>query len=168
MYVHINKKIVYIILLVLISSSIHSQNKEESNYDDIYIYVKNDRFIGDVLGYKAYFSLYSPDERFQADNYYFKIDFRSLDYESLYNLGKPINIDSINYIDPYVHFKGKTNCDLHTELSLYKRIYIITDIPHSRIRNKEDKKHIIWHTTYAGTLKNIVHTNMTGKILLED
>ena len=132
--------------------------------------MKNDRFIGDILAYKAYFSLPSGDERFQGDNYYFKIGFRSLDYKSLYSLGKPVNIDSIDYINPYIHFKDKTNCELHTELSLYKRIFIITDIPPSKLEKEKDKskKHIIWYSKYHGTLKNIVHTNMTGKILLED
>jgi len=164
------KTIVYIILLGIVLSPLYSQNKKENHFEDIYIYVKNDHFIGDALGYKAYFGLKNKDERFMADVYHFKIDYKSLDYQSLYSLGKPININSIDYITPIEYFKDKSNCDLHTELSLYKRIFIITDIPKNKLKKQKGKmkKHIIWQATYAGSIKDIVYTNMTGKILLED
>lgn len=151
-------------LVVLFSFS------QEKKYDEVYIYIENDQFIPDILGYKAYFSLPSEDKRFQSDNYYFRISFPTLDNQSLYELGESIDIETVKWINPYKYFEEKSNCDLHSLLSLYKRIYIVTDIPKNKLKNLKDKskKYIMWYTHYAGTIKNIVHTNMFGKILLED
>lgn len=160
-------KILYSLLLVLFFSTNYAQ---KNNSEDIYIYIDNQYFIGDVLGYKAFFFMPSEDVRFKSDNYYFKIDFGGLDYKSLYSLSKPIDIDTINIITPKEYFKKKSNCEVHTELSLYKRIYVVTTIPESKLKKAVDKtkKYIVWETTYAGTLKNYIYTNPTNKILLED
>jgi hypothetical protein len=162
------KKIMHSLILSFFLTTAFSQ--KSNNDDDIYIYINNKNFIGDALGYKALFYMSSEDKRFQSDNYYFKIDFTELDYQSLYSLGTPIDISALNYIVPKDYFKDKSNCELHTELSLYKRIYIITDIPENKLIKEKDKskKHIIWYTTYAGTLKDYIYTSASGKTLLED
>lgn len=45
-------KILYSLLLVLFFSTNYAQ---KNNSEDIYIYIDNQYFIGDVLGYKAFF-----------------------------------------------------------------------------------------------------------------
>ena len=164
-------KYLYTIIVVLSCSFNFSYSQENKKiYDDIYIYVDNSNFIGDVLGYKAYFDLKSRDSRFQSDVYHFKIDFKAVDYQSLYSLGKPINIESVNYINPKETFKNKSNCDLHTELSLYDMIFIITDMPKTKLSKEKDnsKRHLMWFVKYAGTIKDVIYTNMSGKTLLEN
>jgi hypothetical protein len=163
------KKIVYLLFVGLFFTSGYSQEKNKKK-EDIYIYVNNSRFIGAVLGYKAYFSITSNDKRFQSDNYYFKIPFHGLDYQSLYSLGTPTNLDNIDVVKPEDYFKNKTNCELHTEFSLYKQIYIITDIPKHRFKHGKNKtkKYIMFYAKYRGSVKNIVHTNMTSKNLIDE
>ncbi|WP_223033142.1 hypothetical protein [Hanstruepera marina] len=157
------------LLLLIINVDSNAQNYKTA-FDEIYIFINNKNFRHDVLGYKAYFDTKSDDKRFQSDNYSFRIDYKTLDYISLYNLGKLVNKDSISYIDPLDYYKGKTNYEIHIELSLYKRIYIVTNLPEKMlIENPElHNKLIIWSTSYAGTVKDVSYMSYSGKNLLED
>ncbi|PSG89940.1 hypothetical protein [Aurantibacter aestuarii] len=163
------KKSIIIISLLLVSVLVTAQDKIR-NSNELYIYIENTNFISGVLSYNAYFSIPSIDKRFQGDNYYFNIDYRGLDYKSLFSLGNVIDINTIEYVNPITEFKSMSNCELHNLLSLYKRIYIITDIPKSKLISNKDssKKHILWYTNYNGTQKDVVHTNITGQNFIDE
>jgi len=161
-------KIIITLFLSFYSLITFSQEK----YDEpLYIYVRNSDFWPELLAYKAVFGIKSKDKRFQSDNYYFKISYHDIDYQSLYSLGTPINKDGINYIKkPDKYFKDYSNCELHNMFSLYKRIYIVTDIPKHKLAKEKDKSktYIMFYASYAGTQKNIVYTNVTGRDFIDD
>lgn len=125
------------------------------------------------MRYKAVFTINSEDERFFNDNYYFDIWYRGLDFQPLYELGEKIDIDTVNYVTAKYFFKGKTNCELHTELSLLsknrKEIVIVTKIPDSPLLTEKGivdgdnttPEYMAWYATYSGTQKNVIHTQMT-------
>lgn len=152
-------KLLPYIFISLIASMTYSQGYSKDEKEELYIFVENDKFIGAVLGYKAYFSLNSEDIRFQSDNYYFKINFEGIDYQSLLSLGTPVNLDNKKIIVPKIYFKNISNCELHARLSLTKQIYIITSIPKDEQNKTGENKYMIWHANYAGTLKNVTYTN---------
>ncbi|HET8885299.1 MAG TPA: hypothetical protein VFM70_03000 [Salinimicrobium sp.] len=142
-------------------------------YQDIYI--MTNYFTQDFLGYKAYFDIKSTDLRFTHDTYFFRIDFPDIDYSSLYSLGKPVNIDSIEVMEPKQFFYNKSNNFIHTELSLWEkenntRIFIVAEIPSSRLRRQADKskKHMIWDVDYVGTMKEFYQMLMTKGLLSGD
>ena len=166
--IFMNKRFL-ILFFTLFSLCCFSQN-EINKSETLYLYVPNNAFIGGVLGYKAYFTIASKDKRFSHDNYYFYINYGSLDYKSLYNLGEEISVNSIEQINPGKLFKDLDYCELHSALSLYKRIYIVTDIPKSKLKSESEssKKYMKWLVDYSGSIKNVVHTNMTGKNLIDD
>lgn len=162
------KKLIFAILL---SSSILISFSQDISDDKLYIYINNKSFWPALLGYKAVLGIKSNDERFSHDNYYFKISYRTLDYQSLYSLGEAINIDTLDYIkDPIEHFKDLTVCELHTKLSLYNQVFIISEIPESKLELLEDKskRYIMWSAQYSGTNKDVTWVNPGKKPLIEN
>lgn len=165
-------KKILIILLGLFLQSIFAQQKTE--FEDIYILSNSANFTGQLLGYRAFFSVKSEDEQFSHDNYYFDINYHDSNDSPLYKLGKLIDIKSTDYINSEDFFKGKANCELHAELSsMYKkrqRIFIICKLPDSILLRKEGildndydtDEYMVWFASYSGTRKDMVHTQ-TGR-----
>jgi hypothetical protein len=161
----------FIIVLCIIYQFSFSQEKKE-NFENIFILTDNSNFIGELLRYKAVFYIKSEDKRFSHDNYYFDIWYKGLDSESLYELGEKIDINTVNYVTAKDFFKGKTNCELHTELSLLRKnktgIIIITKIPDSPLLTEKGivdgdystKEYMAWPATYSGTQKDVIHSQM--------
>ncbi|WAC03810.1 hypothetical protein N7U66_10545 [Lacinutrix neustonica] len=89
----------------------------------------NSNFTGSLLAYKAYFDLKSQEEDFKQDTYFFKITYPDLDSHTLFELGKIVKKDSINYVEPVSYFEDNSFCEMHLQLSRYKRIFIVTDFP---------------------------------------
>lgn len=159
------KKILGILITVVYFVSYAQEN------DKLCLYVKNKDFWPANQGYRAVLGFKSKDKRFSHDNYYFKINYIDLDYQSLYSLGFPVNIDKIKYIDnPIEYFKGNTNWQLHEKFSLSKSIFIVTEIPEIKLEKEKDKSktYIMFSATYIGTQKNATWMNNTGKNFIED
>lgn len=162
------KNITIFIVLIFYSSTLLSQ---EDKQDKLYIYINNKSFWPAMLGYKAVIGIKSKEREFSHDNYYFKISFNDLDHQSLYSLGTTINIDSLDYIkNPVKYLENLSVCEVHNKLSLYKQVFIITEIPKSKLDKEEDKskKYIMWSAQYAGTNKDVTWVNPTNKPLIEN
>lgn len=163
--ISIMKKIIFSLLFVF--SFLASSGQKDNS---IYLKVNNNSFWPAFLGYKAVLGFKSKDDRFRHDNYYFDITYNTLDHQSLYSLGIPININAIDYIDnPLEYFKDLKPYELHERFSLYKNIYIITEIPKDRLLMLKDKTktHLMFSTSYGGTQKNVTWINNTGKKLID-
>ena len=157
-----------IILLLFVSLYFLSSNSQSDN--TLYLYVNNQSFWPAALGYKAVLGIKSKDVRFWHDNYYFKINYRDIDYQTLYSLGTPIDISTIDYInDPLKYFKNYTNWELHEKFSLHKFIFIITEIPENKLAKEKDKTktYIMFPANYVGTQKNATWMNNTGKRFID-
>ncbi|WP_156112465.1 hypothetical protein [Lacinutrix jangbogonensis] len=79
-----------------------------------------------------------------------------LEERNIYEIGKRINIDSVNYINPNKHYEGKSVLEIHNELSLinnHRRIFIITYITHR-------KMHMAWNAKYVGTIRDVTYTQL--------
>ena len=123
-----------LIFSIIFSISILTSFSQGNSDDKLYIYVNNKSFWPAMLGYKAVLGIKSIDKQFSHDNYYFKISYHGIDYQSLYSLGNTINTDSLDYIkNPIKYFENLTICEVHTKLSLYNQVFIISEIPKSKL-----------------------------------
>lgn len=127
-------KLIFLILLIIFTFSTSLKEDSEATY----LLISNKNFTPDLLGYKAFFSIKSTDKRFQGDVYKFRIDYKSLDYQSLYSLGTLVDLDTIHYLQPEKAFKSISNCELHEKLSLLKNAYIITELPNTTNNSKKE------------------------------
>jgi len=141
------KRIILIFVTILIVS--FAPPKKEKHLK--YFFINSQSIIPSFFGYKAYFSIKSIDPRFQRDNYYFRINYPDFEDHTLSSLGREIDIDTINYIDPQKYYRNKPNCEVHEELSLERDFLIVTQLPKSN-------KDIVFFARYAGTNKDVVHT----------
>lgn len=158
-------KKVFVIIFCFFYVNMFSQENEK-----IYLYVNHNSFWPALLGYKAVIGIKSKDKRFMHDNYLFKIDYKDLDYQTLYSLGIPVNISNIGYIEnPAEYFRNYSNWELHEKFSLYKTIFIITKIPKKKLEQMDDKSktYIMFPAHYRGTQKNTTWVNNTGRKFID-
>lgn len=156
------KKIgLFFILLFFFMANGFSQEKEE-----LFILLDywNIRLVSGY-DYKASFSLKSKDPRFDRDSYIFYIvNKQPFEEIPLYDLGQYVNLDTINYIKPE-YYESHPPCQTHIELSLAKRIRVISKIPKDKLLELKDEKseYMIWYVFYYGTVKDWVYTDMGQK-----
>jgi len=142
------KKIGIVIGVVLLFSFTEQKERKIK-----YLYIPSGYFMGANLGWQAYFSMENKISKFQRDNYLFQIDPVDLDKTTLFDLGRFVNIDTINMIDPYKYYSKKSSCEVHDELSLDEEFMIVTQLPKS-------KKYMMWYSRYSGTVRRTVYTAM--------
>lgn len=160
-----------IALIILFCSVVFSFAQQKRDNNKLYIYVNNNDFWPAILGYKAVFAIKSKDKRFSHDNYFFKISYTTVDYQSLYSLGTLTDISDLDYVEkPSEYFSELSVCELHDKLSLYNEIFIITEIPKSKLDKQVDKSktHIMWSARYDGTLKDFTWVNPTHKNFIDE
>lgn len=158
--------------ILLISVFLFSQSAL-SQKDTLYLLIEKPFIQGTMkTNYLFGFTINSKDKRFVCDYYKFQIpsykgwDEKGMDiYLNLEELKEEIDIDTIDYETVQSLQKGQNWWQLHNELSLKKKIYLLEKkiYPDYYYRKKDTVKYYVLPMIYEGTRKNIVPTG-GGKI----
>lgn len=129
------------VLYLMIDKPFFSQQDDEIVTGFI-VKSKDKRFICDYFEFKIFNSFYSEDKN---DIDYYKID----------ELRKSVKIDTIEYETLNSFIENKEFWEIHNELSLKSKIYLI--------EKKDSLKYYLFPMIYEGTRKNIIPTNLSVK-----
>ncbi|UPS92512.1 hypothetical protein [Bizionia sp. M204] len=160
-------KFVFLVLFGLYFQSFYSQN------DTLNLILENpiygNRYDSGDIG--VGFAIQSKDKRFLTDYYNFNIiNLKGIDslgnvaYYSLKDIRKEISIDSINYISISDLTKDKKFWQVHNELSLKKKIFLI-EKRKGKFNSSTGKYEITYYMLpmiYEGTRKNVVPTDLSN------
>lgn len=138
--------------------SVSKRATQNDSIKDVYLYIDSRNFFGSKGEYKTSFSIKSKDPRFSHDNFNFYILDNQLEERNIYSIGKYINKDLLDYVNPNDYFENKSILEIHDELSLLsiknnKRIFIITYVQRKQI-------YMVWEAKYAGTIRDVTYTQL--------
>jgi len=144
--------------------------KAFSQKETLYLFIEKPFFrYSTIENIKTGFIINSQDKRFVCDYYKFGIlnylgwDENGEDiYLNLKELRKEIKIDSIQYKTIKILKKDKEWWQIHNELSLYKKIFLLEkrETKFNVSTGKFDFGYFISPMIYEGTRKNIVPTSL--------
>ena len=158
-------KSILIILISLMSNFIISQN------DTLYLMIDKPKFgVQNYNSINTGFAIKSNDKRFHTDyfnfgvfNFYWSDSKQDIDYYKLSEMKKEVNIDTISYKTINELKKNKKWWEIHNELSLKRKIFLLEKI-NTDFNSSTGKYNFKWYSLpvmYLGTRKNTVPTDLS-------
>ncbi len=142
-----------------------------SQADTLYIMIENPFFVKNYNSISVGFGINSKDKRFNLDYYQFRLtNYKGWDengndiFLDINQLRKEINIDTIKYFMKKSFSENKEWWQIHNELSLKKKIFLI-EKREGAFNTSTGKYEITYYMLpmiYEGTRKNVVPTDLSN------
>ncbi|TVZ52691.1 hypothetical protein [Dokdonia sp. Hel_I_53] len=153
-------KLIQSIIILLITANCFSQN------ETLYLKIEKPFFKKiNTTSYITGFISKSEDPRFISDYFRFEVfntvyieDKNEIGYLTPKELRKKVSIDTLKYVTINELVEQKAFWQVHNELSLKKKIFLLEEVNCTSITAKNSFEYFILPLIYVGTRKNIIPT----------